>query len=62
MNKLINYYVKLYIGEDSEHEKERVETKRFWYLVWHLICTLILVSGFLTTFFKALGKILGVLN
>lgn len=62
MKKLIDYYVKLYIGNDNENGNPRIETKRFWYIIWHLIWVFIIGTGIFEIFFEAVGKITGVLK
>lgn len=62
MNKLIDYYVNLYIGEDREHGKSRVGAKRLWYLICHFLWIFILGAGFFQVFFEAIGRLFGVLK
>lgn len=62
LTKILNFYVNIYIGEDMLNNRKRVESKRLWYLVWHFVCLLIILSGFFEIFFIAIAKILGVVK
>jgi hypothetical protein len=62
INKLINYYVHLYIAEDFENDKPRIEKKRMWFLIGNLVLMLITSIGLLNMLITIIGRISGVIK
>lgn len=62
MNKLINFYVELYIGDDSNSGNYRNEIRRLFYLFWHAIVIFVLSSAMIEGIFEMLGKLFGVIK
>lgn len=58
MNKLINFYVNLYIGDDTINGYPRIESKRMWYFICHLGWCLALTSGFLDVTIELIVKLI----
>lgn len=57
IKKLFNYYVQLYVAEDTKNKKQRIEIRRLLFLIVNLFFLWILCSLILTIFVNFINNI-----